>query len=184
MAGGSPAASHFILLRQNKVTKQKATLLSATPALRSGATCGARARRGLARTRFAQTIAIPDPPGPALLGADRRGGCNKYQQPKTKPEYLKPPGHAMACPCLFWSLSWGSVFGIRTVPSWLGRAAQMEAGSGPQLFERSEFARDPAGIEQRRLPAARRRDPDCGSPFGIRITSLCEVSESPLRELW
>jgi len=27
----------------------------------------------LATLRFAQTIAIPDPPGPALLGADRRG---------------------------------------------------------------------------------------------------------------
>ena len=34
----------------------------------------------------------------------------------------------------------------------------MEAGSGPQLFERSEFGRDPAEREHRRLPAAKRRD--------------------------
>jgi len=66
------------------------------------------------------------------------------RQPNTKPEYLKKQGHAMAGPCLSWSsLSWGSVFGIRTAPSWLGRAAQMEAGSGPQLFERSEFCGPP-----------------------------------------
>ena len=64
-------------------------------------------------------------------------------------------GHAMARPCLYWvSLSWPSAFGIRTAPSWLGRAAQMEAGSGPQLFERSEFCGPPpesssAGCPQR-----------------------------------
>ena len=48
-AGISPRrASHFLLLRQKKVTKEKATPLSATPALRYGATCGARVSRGLA----------------------------------------------------------------------------------------------------------------------------------------
>jgi len=73
-AGGSPAATHFLLLRQKKVSKEKATPLSATPALRSGATCGARSSRGRARTRYAQTIARPDPSSPALLGAARRGG--------------------------------------------------------------------------------------------------------------
>jgi hypothetical protein len=31
LAGGYPAASNFLLLRQKKVTKEKATLLSATP---------------------------------------------------------------------------------------------------------------------------------------------------------
>ncbi len=36
-------ATHFSLLRQRKVSKRKATLLSVTPALRSGATCDARA---------------------------------------------------------------------------------------------------------------------------------------------
>ena len=48
-AGISPRrASHFLLLRQKKVTKEKATPLSATPSLRYGATCGARVSRGLA----------------------------------------------------------------------------------------------------------------------------------------
>ena len=36
--------SNFLLLRQKKVTKEKATLLSATPSLRYGATWGARVR--------------------------------------------------------------------------------------------------------------------------------------------
>jgi len=72
-AGGSPAATHFLLLRQKKVSKEKATLLSASPfAYATGATCGARSSRGRARTRCAQTIARPDPPGPPLLGAARR----------------------------------------------------------------------------------------------------------------
>jgi len=40
------------------VSKEKATLVSASPSLRYGATCGARFRRGLAKLatlRFAQT---------------------------------------------------------------------------------------------------------------------------------
>ncbi|MGF6347068.1 hypothetical protein QF040_001781 [Variovorax sp. W2I14] len=41
-------ATHFLLLRQKKVSKEKATPLAATPALRYGATCGARGSRGLA----------------------------------------------------------------------------------------------------------------------------------------
>ena len=44
-AGLSPRrATHFLLLRQKKVSKEKATPLSASPALRYGATCGARGR--------------------------------------------------------------------------------------------------------------------------------------------
>ena len=66
--------SNFLSLRRKKVTKEKATPLSASPALRYGATCGARVQRGLARTRFAQTIASPDPLAAALLGAYRGDG--------------------------------------------------------------------------------------------------------------
>ena len=44
--------SNFLLLRQEKVTKEKATPLSVTPALRYGATCGAHVQRGLAQTRL------------------------------------------------------------------------------------------------------------------------------------
>ena len=81
--------SHFLSLRRKKVTKERATPLSATPALRYGATCGARSGRGLARTRHcvAQTVASPDPPSPALLGADRGEDAG---QPKAKSQKPKP----------------------------------------------------------------------------------------------
>jgi len=66
--------SNFLLRRQEKVTKEKATPLSVSPALRCGAACGARAGRGprkLAPLCCAQTARGPDPPGSALLGTDR-----------------------------------------------------------------------------------------------------------------
>ena len=82
-AGGCPAATHFLFASpKRKEAKKKATLLSASPSLRCGATCGTRQKRGLARTRFAQTVASPDPLLPALLGADRRVG-EEGKHPKT-----------------------------------------------------------------------------------------------------
>ena len=80
--------SHFLLSRQKKVTKEKATPLAVSPALRFGATCDARAWGGAAELaarlqRSAQTTAAsqstkhglaaqPMPaPRPALLGTAR-----------------------------------------------------------------------------------------------------------------
>jgi hypothetical protein len=62
--------THFLLLRQKKVSKEKATPLSAT--LRC-ATGNLRCSRfaGSRRTRFAQTAASPDPRNTPLLGAAR-----------------------------------------------------------------------------------------------------------------
>ena len=49
--------------------------------------------------------------------------------------------------------------GVRLrVPFRMRRGAQRPADQGSRLFERSEFERDPAGREHRRLPAAKRRD--------------------------
>ncbi len=99
-AGGSPAATHFLLLRQKKVSKEKATLLPAEflgsepkfaePLARpagavrrtaaklvsdpNNSPCGAQSSRGLVQTRCAQTSTSPDPSGPPLLSACRRGG--------------------------------------------------------------------------------------------------------------
>ena len=43
---------------------------------------------------------------------------------------------------------------------------------------------DPGWTEHRRLPRSEAKGTqEPGSPFGIRVTSLCEVSESPLRDL-
>ena len=74
-AGMCPRRGTFFSCLAKKRRQKKATPLPATPARSAGATCGARCWRGLARTRAcgAQTIASPDPPSPALLGAARRG---------------------------------------------------------------------------------------------------------------
>ena len=56
-AGLSPRrARYFSLLRQRKVPKRKATPLSASPALRYGATCGARGRCALRNSLRADAL--------------------------------------------------------------------------------------------------------------------------------
>ena len=45
-------ATYFSLLRQRNLRKRKATLVSASPSLRCGATCGAHFKRGHAQTRL------------------------------------------------------------------------------------------------------------------------------------
>jgi hypothetical protein len=64
-AGGSPAASHFLLLRQNKVTKEKAT-----PVYRRFAVpCVARLVRRLRNSHYVLKQSSPKSPDqPALLG--------------------------------------------------------------------------------------------------------------------
>ena len=51
------------------------------------------------------------------------------------------------------------------VPFRMRRGAQRPADQGSRLSERSEFERDPAGRERRRLPAAKRRDAACRVAF-------------------
>ena len=80
--------SNFLLRRQEKVTKEKATLLRASPSLRYGATCDARSggapQNSLRAARSVQTAAASQctkcvcptaharTPCPALLGTPRR----------------------------------------------------------------------------------------------------------------
>src|SRR5690349_23374251 len=88
-AGGrvSPRrATHFLLLRQKKVSKEKATPLSATPALRYGATCGAQVSRGPQNSLRSNSCG-PDPRNPPLLGAYR--GAWK----PTGLCFARPPSH-------------------------------------------------------------------------------------------
>jgi len=84
--------SNFLLSRQEKVTKEKATLLSVTPSLRYGATCGARSRGALRNSlraaRSVRTNAASQftkhgrsdahaTPAPALLGTGRRAPATR-----------------------------------------------------------------------------------------------------------
>jgi hypothetical protein len=71
-AGGCPAATHFLLRRQKKVSKEKATLLSASLRFAAGNLRCSVQPGSRSNSPSAQTIASPDPSGPALLGAYRR----------------------------------------------------------------------------------------------------------------
>jgi len=78
-AGGRPAASHFLLLRQNKVTKEKAT-----PVCRPcGVPCVARLPRRLRNSRCALRQSSPTSPDqPALLGG-AQGRVSENPKQKT-----------------------------------------------------------------------------------------------------
>ena len=68
-AGGCPAASYFLLLRQKKVTKEKATRRSRP----FGVPCAARSRRRLRNSRCALRQSSPTAPSlTALLGDSQR----------------------------------------------------------------------------------------------------------------
>jgi hypothetical protein len=136
---GCPAATHFSLLRQRKVSKRKATLVAASPALRSGATCGARSSRGLAKLatlRFAQTT-------PALIRLALRSSAHPQgvrikntKQPKTEtriPETTRTR-HGVS---LF-------VFVPAPVPDcplWMRRGAQVQADQGSRCLSEASLAR-------------------------------------------
>ncbi|MET3394209.1 hypothetical protein ABIC33_004883 [Variovorax sp. 1140] len=66
-------------------------------------------------------------------------------------------------------------------PLWLRRGAQRFADQGSPLFERSEFGRDPAKCEHRRLPrSAAKGSQTVGSPFFcLRFFGEAKKSRSP-----
>src|SRR5215207_2783434 len=76
-------ATHFLLLRQKKVSKEKATLVPASLRCAAG-NLRCSVQTGSKTTRFARTSFCPDPSGPPLLGASTRGGDRNTKQPKTR----------------------------------------------------------------------------------------------------
>ncbi len=66
------------------------------------------------------------------------------------------------------------------VPLWMRRGAQGLADQGSRLSERSEFERDPAEREHRRLPAAKRRDAACRVAFSL-VAFFWRSKRKPLR---
>ena len=73
LPGLAPEATHFLLLRQEKVSKEKAPLLSATLRCATGTLRCSVQPGSRSNSPAAQTIASPDPSGPPLLSAYRRG---------------------------------------------------------------------------------------------------------------
>ena len=171
LAGGCPAASNFLLLRQKKVTKEKATLLSATLRCATGNLRCSVQPGSRSNSPAAQTIASPDPSGLPLLGAGRRGG-EKDQQPDSP----IPQVRAMARTCFCIGI-WYPLFCLPR-PGW---AEQRRRGrikiSDVRRLRSRQVSEISVHSEQRKLPGAQRRDPDCGSPF-LWLLSFGEAKES------
>ncbi|SFP46647.1 hypothetical protein SAMN05443579_111267 [Variovorax sp. PDC80] len=147
-AGISPRrASYFLLLRQKKVTKEKATPLSVSLRFATGnLRCSEKA--GVRRTRSTSLRSDSCGPYPAFscaprhsqrgLGSTRRGaslcgvlGCvgpGSFTKAEQREGRLGLGGRAQRRP---------------EPPLWLRRGAQRFADKGSQLFERSEFCETP-----------------------------------------
>jgi hypothetical protein len=177
------------LLRQRKVPKRKATLQSATPSRCYGANlrrgvCGVR--RG---THFAAAQLRSDKHGESDNEAcARRRACHPANAPpqaqpegggQPKSRTAKQPhgpslrsAHTARAQAPRAAQTGPSAAMARMdvrlrVPFRMRRGAQRPADQGSRLFERSEFERDPAGREHRRLPAAKRRDAACRVAFSL-----------------
>ncbi len=125
-AGGCPAASNFLLRRQKKVTKEKATRLSGSLRFATGnLRCSIPA--GGVRTRFAQTTAALDTASicaarPGQTGFGREAGFGEAGTRKARPR--RSP-IAYPCPRSIPALT----------PVGLGRGAQAKADQGSRLSE-------------------------------------------------
>jgi len=184
-------ATYFSLLRQRKVGKRKATLLSASLRFATG---NLRCSRfaGSRRTRFAQTAASPDPRNAALLGAARRDlgtghaiaalgtSCisgRRFARPRNIQRTAAGSSRLTRAACQPFGPSKAKARVVST-PLWLRRGAERFADQGSPLFERSEFGRDPAKREHRRLPrSAAQGSQTVGSPF-LCLRSFGEAKES------
>uniref|UniRef100_C5CX43 Uncharacterized protein n=1 Tax=Variovorax paradoxus (strain S110) TaxID=543728 RepID=C5CX43_VARPS len=181
-------ATYFSLLRQRNVGKRKATLLSASLRfaagnLRCSITAGVRRTRS---TAFRSNSCGPDP---ASICAPRRiqKGWERAAfaslGPKTNSQYQQPnpiPTTTARSAAVAW---WPSEAKARLVsnPLCMRRGAECFADQGSPLFERSEFGRDPAKREHRRLPrSVAKGSQTVGSPFFcLRFFGEAKKSRSP-----
>jgi len=149
LAGSGPAASNFLLLRQKKVTKEKATR-SLGPCASLRATCAARLRRGLAQTRLrlkhARSLIRLRLRCSAQPGRGKSGIPNT-RKPNTKINTNKDSPRRVLV-----------VFGARYLslavwysclhPLWMRRGAEVQADQGSRCLseaQRSEFSETPPG---------------------------------------
>jgi hypothetical protein len=151
-------ATYFLLLRQKKVSKEKATLLFASLRFAAG-NLRCSTPEGVRRTRFAQTAAALIPPASALLGATRRD----WETERAIAALGVGPSEAKAR--------------VGSPPLWLRRGAERFADQGRSCLSEASSA-DPAKREHRRLPrSAAQGSQTVGSPF-LWLLSFGEAKES------
>ncbi|MET3379708.1 hypothetical protein SAMN05443580_104387 [Variovorax sp. OV084] len=152
-------ATYFLLLRQKKVSKEKATLLSASLRFAAG-NLRCSTPEGGRRTRFAQTAAALIPPTSALLGATRRDwGTGRAIAALGPQRDCRRCAPAVApCRAKRWPV-------LSPPPLWLRRGAERFADQGRSCLSEASSA-DPAKREHRRLPrSAAKGSQTVGSPF-------------------
>ena len=187
-AGLSPRrARYFSLLRQRKVPKRKAT-----PSLRplrcaKGQTCGVsvagcaaeltarwrapfrQLRRVSSRSMGASTPMLT--PQPPRRRRSQQGWGSRTSKQPTSIRAIAALGLACAArgACareMRPSEAKARVDVLSPLPLWMRRGAQGLADQGSRLSERSEFERDPAKPEHRRLPRSEAQGTQTvGSPF-------------------
>jgi len=180
--------THFLLLRQKKVSKEKATPSLRPLRLRYGANlgrgaCGVCRRTHCALARSVQTTAASQ--------FTKHARCDAHAHPASTPPQAQPQGveqpiRAIAAlgPTEDAPLTRPSAAMARVAPLPSGRAEERRARGGharrsahatlsdlPQLFERSaqravSSAARPV-TEHRRLPVAQRRDTDSRVAFSL-----------------
>ncbi len=165
-------ASHFLLSRQEKVTKEKATPLSVSLRFAAGnLRCSEKA--GVRRTRSTSLRSNSCGPYPAFSCAPRhsqRGSGSTRRGASLCGE----------CACVPWTFRWVLVAERSdgpTPPLWLRRGAQRFADQGSQLFERSEFCETPRNASTAGCPQLRCGSQTVGSPF-LCLLSFGEAKES------
>ena len=171
-AGSSPRrASHFLCFAKES-NQRKATPLSATPALRFGATCGARFSRGLARTRLRLRQSR------ALIREKLRSSA----QPEGSGSglrFARPPEHPTASTQNTSTRHGAYLFN----PLWACRGAQLQADKGPRVSEPKASLRGP---RLKRAPQVARSEAEGHAQWGrlLLLTFLGEtrkVSRPPGR---
>jgi hypothetical protein len=133
LAGGSPAASHFLLLRQKKSNQRKGDPTVCVPSLRYGqpAVLGpAGVSCKLASLKQARSLIRL-----ALRSSAHTEGLWGHENQSQKSEVRKPQAPALARTCLYLSFLDIRYLVSAPSPSWLGRGAQTQTDQGSRLFE-------------------------------------------------
>ena len=171
--GLGPAADLLFFASPKKRRQKKGDPTVCVPPLRCGQPAVLDAAR---RERHAPSLrSATELPGLAFASLGRALGPHGFAKPASP---FQAPQARSACSALEAERSDGPTV---SPPLWLRRGAQRFADQGSPLFERSEFGRDPAKCEHRRLPrSAAKGSQTVGSPFFcLRFFGEAKKSRSP-----
>jgi len=180
---GRPAATHFSLLRQRKVSKRKATR-SLGPLRFATGQPAVLEPSGVRLNSLRSDNAGPDPLVSALLGPARTGQAGSgagTEDKKNNPNTNKDTPRRV----LVDSGIRDTVFGclVFRVPLWMRRGAEGQTDQGWRCLseaQRSEFSQTPAGPSTAGCPQRSGGTQQPGSPFLLLTFLLAKQKKSEL----